>query len=70
MEIDDDDFFRLDRTAASWRNIDEEEPEIDFWLAQPVIRRFQTLEFLRQQIHGTDDYSRGLERVLELAELE
>jgi hypothetical protein len=60
---------RVDRTALSVVNLHEDAGEVQYWLAQPAIKRFEALELLRQMAHPYDPSAR-IERVLTIIERE
>jgi len=58
---------RVDRTALSVVGLHEDAREVEYWLAQPVVKRFEALELLRQMVHPYDPAAR-LPRVLTIVE--
>ena len=57
----------MDRTALSVVGLHEDAREVEYWLAQPVVKRFEALELLRQMVHPYDPAAR-LPRVLTIVE--
>ena len=64
--IDD---FRLDRTQFSVARLTDPDDALEYWLSRPVAERLRGLELLRRTFYG-DNASEGLQRVLEVAQLE
>jgi hypothetical protein len=64
------DEFRLDRTQFSVAELTDPDDALEYWLSRPVEERLQALEHLRRTFYGNSIVSEGLQRVLEVAELE
>jgi hypothetical protein len=62
--------FRLDRTRFSVRHLTDPDGALEYWLSRPVEERLRALELLRRTFYGYTDASEGLQRVLEVAQLE
>jgi hypothetical protein len=60
---------RVDRAALSVVGLHDNAGEVEYWLAQPVAKRFEALELLRQMAHPYDPAAR-LPRVLTIVERE
>jgi hypothetical protein len=58
---------RVDRSALSVVGLHENAGDVEYWLAQPVAKRFEALELLRQMAHAYDPAAR-LPRVLTIVE--
>ena len=65
--IDD---FRLDRTQISVAHLTDPDDAVQYWLSRPVEERLQALELLRRTFYGYTSADEGLQRVLEIAQLE
>jgi hypothetical protein len=65
--IDD---FRLDRTQFSVMRLTDPDDAVEYWLSRPVEERLRALELLRRTFYGYTSASEGLQRVLEVAQLE
>jgi hypothetical protein len=66
-EIDE---FRLDRTHFSVVRLTDPDDAPRYWLSRPVEERLRALELLRRTFYGYTSASEGLQRVLEVAQLE
>lgn len=62
--------FRLDRTQFSVARLTDPDDAVGYWLSRPVEERLRALEFLRRAFYGYTSASEGLQRVLEVAQLE
>jgi hypothetical protein len=62
--------FRLDRTQFSVVRLTDRDDAVAYWLSQPVEERLRALELLRRTFYGYTGASEGLQRVLEVAQLE
>jgi hypothetical protein len=62
--------FRLDRTQFSVARLTDPDDSVAYWLSQPVEERLRALEHLRRTFYGYTSASEGLQRVLEVAQLE
>jgi hypothetical protein len=69
LEHEHDD-FRLDRTQFSVARVTDPDDALAYWLSRPVEERLRALEFLRRTFYGYTSASEGLQRVLEVAQLE
>jgi hypothetical protein len=59
----------LDRTHFSVVRLTDPDDTLEYWLSRPVEERLQALELLRRTFYG-HSASEGLQRVLEVAQLE
>jgi hypothetical protein len=59
---------RVDRTALSVVDLHDDLGEVDYWMRQPPVKRFEAMEFLRQQVHLYDPETAKIERVLTIIE--
>ena len=66
-EIED---FRLDRTQFSVVRLTDPDDAVEYWLSRPVDERLRALELLRRTFYGYTSASEGLQRILEVAQLE
>ena len=64
------DDFRLDRTQFSVGHLTDPDDAVRYWLSRPVEERLRALELLRRTFYGYTDATEGLQRVLEVAQLE
>ena len=64
------DDFRLDRTQFSVARLTDPDDAVEYWLSRPVVERLRALELLRRTFYGYTGASEGLQRVLEVAQLE
>jgi hypothetical protein len=64
------DEFRLDRTKFSVVRLTDRDDAVEYWLSRPVEERLRALELLRRTFYGYTGASEGLQRVLEVAQLE
>jgi len=62
--------FRLDRTQFSVVHLTDPDDAVEYWLSRPVEERLRALELLRRTFYGYTSASEGLQRVLEVAQLE
>ena len=62
--------FRLDRTQFSIARLTDADDAVEYWLSRPVEERLRALELLRRTFYGYTSASEGLQRVLEVAQLE
>jgi hypothetical protein len=62
--------FRLDRTYVSVARLTDPDDAVGYWLSRPVEERLRALELLRRTFYGYTDASEGLQRVLEVVQLE
>jgi hypothetical protein len=59
---------RVDRTALSVVDLHGDGGEVDYWMSQPPLKRFEAMEFLRQQVHAYDPETARVSRVLTIVE--
>jgi hypothetical protein len=64
------DDFRLDRAQFSVVRLTDPDDSLEYWLSRPVEERLRALEPLRRISYGDTIASAGLQRVLEVAQLE
>ena len=64
------DEFRLDRTQFSVVRLTDPDDAVACWLSRPVEERLRALELLRRTFYGYTGTGEGLQRVLEVAQLE
>jgi hypothetical protein len=62
--------FQLDRTQFSVARLTDPDDAVAYWLSRPVEERLRALEFARRTFYGYTSASEGLQRVLEVAQLE
>ena len=62
--------FRLDRTHFSVVRLTDPDDATEYWLSRPVEERLRALELLRRTFYGYTSAGEGLQRVLEVAQLE
>jgi hypothetical protein len=62
--------FQLDRTEFSVGHVTDPDDAVAYWLSRPPEERFRALELLRRTFYGYTDASEGLQRVLEVVQLE
>jgi hypothetical protein len=62
--------FRLDRTRFSVARLTDPDDAVEYWLSRTVEERLRALELLRRTFYGYASASEGLQRVLEVAQLE
>jgi hypothetical protein len=62
--------FRLDRAQFSVVRLTDRDDAVEYWLSRPVEERLRALELLRRTFYGYTGASEGLQRVLEVAQLE
>jgi hypothetical protein len=60
---------KLDRAKFSVVRLTDPDDSLEYWLSRPVEERLQALEHLRRTFYG-NSASEGLQRVLEVVELE
>ena len=61
--------FRLDESAFSVVNLNDEPDDLNYWLTRTPEERLRAGEFIRQMVYGYDPTTVRLQRVLEVAEL-
>jgi hypothetical protein len=66
----DSDEFTLDRRHFSVAQLGDEDDAVQYWLSRPVEERLRALELLRRTFYGYTSATEGLQRVLEVAQLE
>jgi hypothetical protein len=59
---------RVDRTALSVVDLHDHGGEVDYWMSQPALKRFEAMEFLRQQVHAYDPDTARVSKVLTIIE--
>ena len=64
------DEFRLDRTQFSVVRLTDPDDTAEYWLSRPIEERLRALELLRRAFYGSASAGEGLQRVLEVAQLE
>jgi hypothetical protein len=62
--------LRLDRTQVSVARLTDPDDAVEYWLSRPVEERLRALELLRRTFYGYTSSAGGLQRVLEVAQLE
>jgi hypothetical protein len=62
--------FQLDRTQLSVVRLTDPDDAVEYWLSRPVEERLRALELLRRTFYGYTSATEGLQRVLEVAQLE
>ena len=62
--------FRLDPTQFSVGRLADPDDAVEYWLSRPVEERMRALELLRRTFYGYTSASEGLQRILEVAQLE
>jgi hypothetical protein len=62
--------FRLDRMQFSVARLTDRDDAVEYWLSRPVEERLRALELLRRTFYDYTGASEGLQRVLEVAQLE
>jgi len=62
--------FRLDRRQFSVARLTDPDDAVGYWLSRPVEERLRALELLRRTFYGYTNASEGLQRVLEVVQLE
>ena len=60
----------MDCSQLSVARLTDQDDSVAYWLTRPVSERLQALELLRRTFYGYTDAPGGLQRVLEVAELE
>jgi hypothetical protein len=58
------DEWRMDKTHVEVGSLDDEPDDVAYWLSQPVEKRFEAIEFLRQVQYGYDPATERLQRVI------
>jgi hypothetical protein len=66
----DDDSFRMDKTAFSVVSLSDASDEFEYWRSKTPAERLQAVELMRQIIYGYDLATDRLQRVFGVAELE
>ena len=64
------DSLRVDRSAFSVESLDDELKDAAYWRSKSPQERWEALEILRQIVYGYDPSTTGLQRVLEVVDLE
>ena len=64
------DELKLDRTHFSVARLTDPDDALEYWLSRPVEERLRAMELLRRTFYGYTSASEGLQRVLEVAQLE
>ena len=64
------DDFRLDRTQFSVALLTDPDDAVEYWLSRPVEERLRALQLLRRTFYGYTSASEGLQRILEVTQLE
>jgi hypothetical protein len=59
---------RVDRTALTVVDLHDDRGEVDYWMRQPPLKRFEAMEFLRQLVHPYDPETARIERVITVVE--
>ena len=59
---------RIDRTALSVVDLHDHRGEVNYWMQQPPLKRFEAMEFLRQLVHPYDPDTVRIERILTVVE--
>jgi hypothetical protein len=60
---------RVDWTALSVVDLHDDQGEVDYWMRQPPLKRFEAMEFLRQLIHPCyDPDTARVERIIAVVE--
>jgi hypothetical protein len=67
---DDIDEFGLDRTHFSVALLTDPDDAREYWLTRSVEERLRAIELLRRTFYGYSSAGEGLQRVLEVAQLE
>jgi hypothetical protein len=67
---DETEEFRLDRTQFSVVRLTDPDDAVEFWLSRAIEERLRALELLRRTFYGYTSASEGIQRVLEVAQLE
>lgn len=62
--------FRWDRTAFSVVALSDSDDAVQYWLSRPVEERLRALELLRRTFYGGAYAQPGLQRVVEVVQLE
>ena len=70
MASDGLDDLRVDRTQFSVARLTDPDDSFEYWLSRPVEERLRALEILRRTFYGYTSATEGLQRVLEVAQLE
>jgi hypothetical protein len=61
---------QLDRTYFSVVGLTDPDDAVAYWLSRPVEERLRALELLRRTFYGCTSASGGLQRILEVVQLE
>ncbi len=61
--------FRIDRSHFSVARLTNPDDAVAYWLTRPPVERLQALELLRRSFYGYTSATKGLQRVLEIAQL-
>ena len=64
------DALRVDRSAFAIARLTDPDDSLSHWLSRPVEERLRALELLRMTFYGHSYAAAGLQRVLEVAQLE
>jgi hypothetical protein len=49
-------------------DLHDDQGEVDYWMRQPPLKRFEAMEFLRQLVHPYDPETARIERVITVVE--
>lgn len=63
------DWDKLDKTAFSVCDLDDQGNDLAYWLSRAPEERLAAVEFLRQMMYGYDPATARMERVLEVVDL-
>jgi hypothetical protein len=55
---------RVDRTALTGVDLHDDQGEVDYWMRQPPLKRFEAMEFLRQLVHPYDPETARVAKIL------
>jgi hypothetical protein len=67
---DEIDEFALDRSHFSVARLTDPDDASGYWLSRPVEERLRAIELLRRTFYGYTNAGEGLQRILEVAQLE
>jgi len=67
---DETEDFRLDRLQFSVTRMTDPDDSVEYWLSRPVDERLRAIELLRRTFYGYTSASEGLQRVLEVAQVD
>jgi hypothetical protein len=71
MDVEDPlDDIQLDRSQFSVARLTDPDDSLQYWLSRPVRERLQALEQLRRISYGHNYAEQGLQRILEVVQLE